>query len=139
MAGREDAMSSTVTSSARRRGLDHFEPEDVDPQVQRRLRGILEQIDYTAFASNKALIGQALGHVDASHFQHMAVAAAQARAQWVATAVAMTETAHTPSPEQIQKLAQMRSAYDELAEAYEALRRMVERGYVMFRAAPGSA
>ena len=130
-------MSSTVTSSFRRRGLDHFEPEDVDPQVQRRLRGTLEQIDYTAFASNKALIGQALGHIDATHFQHMAVAAAQARAQWVAAAVAMTETAHTPSPDQIAKLAQMRIAYEELAEAYEALRRMVERGYVMFRPASG--
>lgn len=132
-------MSSTVTSSSRRRGLDHFEPEDVDPQVQRRLRGILEQIDYTAFASNKALIGQALGHVDASHFQHMAVAAAQARAQWVAAAVTMTETAHAPAPDQIQKLAQMRSAYEELSAAYEAMRRMVERGYVMFRATQGPA
>jgi len=129
-------MSSTVTSSSRRRGLDHFEPEDVDPQVQRRLRGTLEQIDYTAFASNKALIGQALGHVDATHFQHMAVAAAQARAQWVAAAVAMTETAHTPAPDQITRLAQMRIAYEELAQAYEAMRRMVERGYVMFRPTP---
>ncbi|ALL13900.1 hypothetical protein [Caulobacter henricii] len=132
-------MSSTVTSSFRRRGLDHFEPEDVDPHVQRRLRGTLEQIDYTAFASNKALIGQALGHIDASHFQHMAVAAAQARAQWVAAAVAMTETSHTPPPDQIQKLAQMRTAYEELAEAYEAMRRMVERGYVSFKAAPVSS
>lgn len=131
-------MSSTVTSSSRRRGLDHFEPEDVDPQVQRRLRGTLEQIDYTAFASNKALIGQTLGHVDATHFQHMAVAAAQARAQWVAAAVAMTETAHTPAPDQIARLAQMRMAYEELAEAYEALRRMVERGYVMFRPTPAA-
>lgn len=131
-------MSSTVTSSTRRRGLDHFEPEDVDPQVQRRLRGTLEQIDYTAFASNKALIGQALGHVDAARFQHMAVAAAQARAQWVAAAVAMTETARAPSHEQIIKLAQMRMAYEELVEAYEALRRMVERGYITFHAAPGA-
>ena len=132
-------MSSTVTSSFRRRGLDHFEPADDDPQIQRRLRGTLEQIDYTAFASNKALIGQALGHVDATHFQHMAVAAAQARAQWVAAAVAMTEAAHTPTVEQITKLAHMRVAYEELAEAYEAMRRMVERGYVVFRATPGKS
>jgi len=126
-------MSSTVTSSSRRRGQDHFEPEDGDPQVHRRLRGYLEQIDYTAFASNKAVIGQTLGHVDAARFQHMAVAAAHARAQWVAAAVALTETTHTPSPEQIARLAQLRTAYDELAEAYEALRRMVERGYLAFR------
>jgi len=69
----------------------------------------------------------------------MAVAAAQARAQWVAAAVTMTETAHTPAPDQIQKLAQMRSAYEELSAAYEAMRRMVERGYVMFRATQGPA
>jgi hypothetical protein len=131
-------MSSTVTSSTRRRGLDHFEPEDVDPQTQRRLRGTLEQIDYTAFASNKALIGQTLSHVDATRFQHMAVATAQARAQWVAAAVAMTETPRIPSHEQVIKLAQMRMAYEELVEAYEALRRMVERGYITFQVTPAS-
>lgn len=131
-------MSSTVTNSSRRRGVDHFEPEDVDPQTQRRLRGMLEQIDYTAFASNKALIGQTLGHVDATRFQHMAVATAQARAQWVAAAVAMTETPRIPSHDQITKLAQMRMAYEELVEAYEALRRMVERGYITFQAAPAA-
>lgn len=130
-------MSSTVTSSFRRRGQDHFEPEDVDPQVQRRLRGCLEQIDYTAFASNKTVIGQSLGHVDAARFQHMAVAAAHARAHWVAAAVALTETSHTLSAEQTERLAQLRSGYEELAAAYEALRRMVERGYIAFRGTPG--
>jgi hypothetical protein len=54
-----------MTSSTRRTG-DHFEPNDVDPQVQRRLRGYLEQIDYTAFASNKAVLGATMGHADSS-------------------------------------------------------------------------
>lgn len=132
-------MSSTVTNNFRRRGQDHFEPADVDPQLQRRLRGNLEQIDYTAFASNKAVIGQTLGHIDVVRFQHMAVATAQARAHWVAAAVAMTETSHVPSAEQVAKLAQMRGAYEELAAAYEALRRMVERGYLNYRPAPGQS
>lgn len=39
-------MSSILTSSTRR-SRDHFEPQDSDPQEQRRLRGTLEQIDYT--------------------------------------------------------------------------------------------
>jgi hypothetical protein len=53
-------MSSTVTNRTRSRH-DHFEPQDIDPHAQRRLRGHLEQIDYTAYASNQAVIGQALG------------------------------------------------------------------------------
>jgi hypothetical protein len=128
-------MSSSVTSSFRRRGQDHFEPNDVDASAQRRLRGQLEQIDYTAFASNKAVIGQAVGHVDAARLQHMAVAAAHARARWVTTAMALTESNHMPTPEQTARLAHLRASYEELAEAYEGLRRMVERGYVVFRAA----
>ena len=123
-------MSVTRTSSVRR-GADHFQPEaTLDPQAQRRLRGQIEQIDYTAYASNREVIGQVLGQADAAKFQKLAVGAALARAQWVAEALALTETPHPLTAEQTAKLARMRSAYEELTEAYEAMRRMVERGYL---------
>ena len=77
--GRLESVMSIMTSSTRRTG-DHFEPTDVDPQVQRRLRGYLEQIDYTAFASNKAVLGATLARVEGERFQRLAVAAATARA-----------------------------------------------------------
>jgi hypothetical protein len=124
-------MSSTVTSSFRRTH-DHFEPQDADPQTQRRLRGHLEQIDYTAFASNTAVIAQVLGKSDGGKFQHLAVAAALARSRWVAEAVAMTEGGGAISAEQTSRLAALRAAYEELAEVYEAMRRMVERGYLTY-------
>ncbi|MDR7114893.1 hypothetical protein [Caulobacter sp. BE254] len=124
-------MSSTVTSSFRRTH-DHFEPQDTDPQTQRRLRGHLEQIDYTAFASNTAVIAQVLGKSDGGKFQHLAVAAALARSRWVAEAVAMTEGGAAIAPEQVARLATLRAAYEELAEVYEAMRRMVERGYLAY-------
>ena len=124
-------MSSTVTSSFRR-GHDHFEPQDADPQTQRRLRGQLEQIDYTAFASNTAVIAQVVGKSDSGKFQRLAVAAAMARARWVAEAVAMTEGGGAISAEQTSRLAALRAAYEELAEVYEAMRRMVERGYLTY-------
>ena len=127
-------MSTTRTSSFRRPGADHFEPEiSDDPQVQRRLRGQLEQIDYTAFASNREILGQALGAVDTQKFQRMAVAAACARAAWVGGAMAAAEAGHALTPEQVARLEHLRTAYNELTEAYEALRRMVERGYLSFR------
>lgn len=128
-------MSITRTSNVWRTN-EHFEPDDsLDPQAQRRLRGLLEQIDYTAYASNREIIGHALGHVDAQKFQKMAVAAAQARARWVVAAIAVTESGHAPGREKIEELAHLRQAYHELAEAYDALRRMVERGYTPFAAA----
>lgn len=127
-------MSVTRTSSVRRTS-DHFEPEaTLDPQAQRRLRGQIEQIDYTAYASNREVIGQVLGHADAEKFQKLAVGAALARAQWVAEALALTETPHPLTAEQTAKLSRMRAAYEELTEAYEAMRRMVERGYLSFGA-----
>lgn len=131
-------MSSTMTSSSRRRGQDHFEPDNLDPHEQRRLRGQLEQIDYTAFAANKALIGQILGSTDAARFQRLAVAAAQARAQWVAQALALSEIPHALTAEQTAGLTQKRTAYEELTEAYEAMRRMVERGYLDVRSGPAT-
>ncbi|NQE60401.1 hypothetical protein [Caulobacter sp. RHG1] len=124
-----------MTSSTRRVG-DHFEPSDVDPQVQRRLRGYLEQIDYTAFASNKAVLGATIPHADAERFQRLAVAAATARGRWVAEAATMTEAAATLTDAQVARLAHLRSAYEELSAVYEATRRMVERGYVAYRTPP---
>lgn len=125
-------MSVTRTSSVRRTS-DHFEPEAaLDPQAQRRLRGHIEQIDYTAYASNREVIGQVLGQADLAKFQKLAVAAALARSQWIAAAVAMTENPTPLSPEQAVKLTGLRTAYEELTEAYEGMRRMVERGYLSF-------
>lgn len=126
-------MSVTRTSNTRR-SHDHFEPEAMlDPQAQRRLRGQMERIDYTVFASNREVIGQALGHADAAMFQRLAVAGAQARAHWMAASLKVAESAHAPDAAQVAKLAQLRQAFEELTEAYEGLRRLVERGYLPFR------
>lgn len=127
---------SIMTSSTRRTG-DHFEPNDVDPQVQRRLRGYLEQIDYTAFASNKAVLGASIVHADAERFQRLAVAAATARAKWVAEASAMADAGATLSESQVARLTHLRSAFEELSAVYEATRRMVERGYIAYRPSQG--
>ena len=113
---------------------DHFVPEaDSDPNVQRKLRGHLEKIDYTAFASNREILAQALGPVDMEAFQRMAVACAVARAQWVKEAMTLSAEPAQLKPEQIKRLADLRNTYQELSSAYEGARRMVERGYLSFR------
>jgi len=120
---------------------DHFEPESMlDPHAQRRIRGHLEQVDYTAFAANQEVFGQGLGQATHQNFQRLALAAAKARGRWMLRALELTVTA--PSTEQANELTALRQAYEELSEAYEGLRRLVERGYITFQPAdpaPGPA
>ncbi len=127
-------MSSVRTSSYRRVAADHFEPSDaLDPIAAKRLRGQLEQIDYSAFAANREVIGKILDDVDVTKFQRLGAAAAMARARWVAEAMRLSEPARLMTAEETAKLTQLRASFEELTEAYEALRRMVERGYLPYR------
>ena len=97
-------MSSIVSSSSFGRS-ERFEPEPaLDPAEQRKLRGHLEQIDYAAFAANRTVVGQSLGRVDLSTFNL--------------------------SHDQVTQLGVLRRTFEELTEAYDAMRRMVERGYL---------
>jgi hypothetical protein len=130
----KNLMSTSRSSIYRRSGNDHFEPEiDSDPTSQRRLCGQLEQIDFTAFAANREIVSRSLGFADASKFQRLATATALARAAWVAEALAQTQVPNVLNVDQVTKLHNLRSAFEELSEAYEAARRMVERGYLPFR------
>lgn len=128
-------MSVTRTSTVRS-SSDHFQPEmNDDPQAQRRLRGQLEQIDYTAFIANREAIAATLGQVSAARFEKLAIATARARAEWTAAALALADTGRALSAAESNALTLMRETFMELSEAYEALRRMVERGYLTYEPA----
>lgn len=127
-------MSFTMTSTVRKVS-DHFEPEAaLDPQQQRALRGHLEQIDFAAFAANREIVAKTLSPADLEQFQRLAVAAAHARARWLSASIAMSKKADGLSPQDVQQIATLRTAYEELTEAYNGLRRLVERGYLPYRA-----
>ena len=123
---------SSVTRSRRLVG-DHFEPDDnADPRAQKQLRGHLEQIDYTAYAANRKVMSAAIGDAEVQQFERLGLAASYARAKWVATALAVSDRGAPPSNADIETLATLRRAYEELTAAYDALRRMVERGYLSY-------
>lgn len=129
-------MSFTMTSTVRKVS-EHFEPEAaLDPQQQRALRGHLEQIDFAAFAANREIVAKTLGNADLDQFQRLAVAAAHARTRWLSASIALSRKADTPTPQDVQQVAHLRTAYEELTEAYNGLRRLVERGYLPYRAKP---
>lgn len=126
---------SVRATNLRRTSGEHFQPDDpADAKAQRHLRGALEQIDYAAFAANKEVMGATLRHASLGHFQRLGKAVAQARALWTATALAMSESGRAPSAGEVAELGRLRTAYEELAAAYDGLRRMVERGYLTYSA-----
>ena len=122
-------------SSIRARSQDDlFVPEaETNPATQRKLRGQLELIDYTAFASNGAIMSQIVGTMDNGRFQRLAVAASHARARWVAKALELTANSHDVTPEQTRQLQDLRQTFEELTEVYDAARRLIERGYIAFQ------
>jgi hypothetical protein len=123
-------MSAMLTTPHPR---DHFEPEAaLSPEEQRKLRGRLERVDYAAFAANVKVIRESLGPATLAKFEQLATTTARARARWVAATLAMVEQSASLQPEQAAELATLRAAYEELSQAYEAMRRMVERGYLGF-------
>jgi len=127
-------MSSIVSNVSHARS-ERFEPEPaLDPSEQRKLRGHLEQIDYAAFAANRAIVAKSMGRVELSAFEHLAVAAAHARTRWVIAATAATGKGADLTQDQVVQLGGLRRAFEELTEAYDAMRRMVERGYLSYHA-----
>ena len=124
-------MAMTKNSLPWRIATDHFEPSDSgDPKAQRQVHGKLEQIDYTAYEANRKAAAISLGNVNLGTFEKLAADTARARCEWMAAAVAAIDGSHPLGSEQIKRVAELRASYDELAEAYSALRRMVERGYL---------
>jgi hypothetical protein len=114
-------------------GQEHFKPSLVsDPQEQRRLHAHLERIDLAAFEANRIVLARTIGRIDGAHMKRLASMAALARANWVSQVMVMSERGVAPDEKQIEQLAVLRKTFLELSESYEAMRRMVERGYLCY-------
>jgi hypothetical protein len=77
-------------------------------------------------------VGATLNKIDGKAFQRLGVAAAQARTRWVATALTAAESGQPLSRAQVDQLAELRRSYEEISDVYEAMRRLVERGYLAY-------
>ena len=128
---------SSIHAGYKRTDNDHFHPDgSADPGEQRRRRGQLEQIDYTAYACNQTVVAKTLGKAGPADFQAMAMATARARAAWVAAGLKVAQAPNSPDAAALQRLSTLRRTYEELVEVYEAARRMVERGYLAYETQP---
>lgn len=129
-------MSIIKTSTSYRSATDHFEPEpSLDASDQRKLRGHLEQIDYAAYDADVRVLQKAIGDISVTRVRALAHSVARARAEWVQTALTLSAAGRAPTAEEVARLGERRTAFEELREAYEGVRRMIERGYLTYNPA----
>ena len=131
-------MAAIRTPGGAGHAPEHIQPStSASPPLLRRIHAQLEQIDYMTYACNREVVSHHpdLATTNAETFERLALGAAVTRVRWISKAVAIT-AGGSPSPAQTLELTELRCAYQELADAYEALRRMVERGYVTYSGPP---
>ncbi|WP_374305227.1 hypothetical protein [Ferrovibrio sp.] len=111
--------------------VDHFVSKDMlDRESARKLQKFLEEIEMGIFSANREVMRKAVPELTRESFMAFAVRVAEARARYVKIALELSGIAN-PSPEDIARLKAAREANDEMVHAFEAAKRVIERGYTI--------
>jgi hypothetical protein len=111
--------------------VDHLVSKDMlDRESQRKLQKFLEEIEMAIFSANREVMKKAVPELTRESFMAFAVRVAEARARYLKVALELSTNAN-PAPEDISRLKAAREANDELVQAFEATKRVIERGYTI--------
>jgi hypothetical protein len=101
--------------------------EQLDQKRRHEWLRLKEELELAVVHANReALARLAIGR---DTLLRVAVTAAELRAEHLCKAVALGSVRH-PSPAQVEEVGAARRAFEEVSEAFEALERVIERGYV---------
>lgn len=111
--------------------VDHLVSKDMlDRESQRKLQKFLEEVEMAIFSANREVLKKAVPELTRDSFMAFAVRVAEARARYLKVALEMSAKAN-PTAEDIAQLRAAREANDELVQAFEATKRVIERGYTI--------
>jgi len=102
---------------------------ELDREKRHALQRFSERMDRTIIEANQTVLQAKLPDVTFDTMTRLAVRIAELRAGYLAKALAVAETPGIPSAAALDELQQHRVAFDELRDAFEALERVIERGY----------
>ena len=109
--------------------VDHLLSKDMlDRDVARKLQKFLEEVEMAIFSANREVIHKAVPELNRDSFMAFAVRVAEARARYIKIALELSAKSN-PSTEDIARLKAARESNDELVHAFEATKRIIERGY----------
>lgn len=111
--------------------IDHLVTKEMlDRDTHRKLQKFLEEIEMAIFSANREVMKKAVPELTRDAFMAFAVRVAEARARYLKIALELSANA-SPSAEDIARLKAAREANDELLHAFEATKRVIERGYTL--------
>lgn len=111
--------------------VDHFVTKDMlDRESQRKLQKFLEDVEMSIFTANREVMKKAVPELTRESFVAFSVRVAEARARYIKIALELSAKAN-PTPDDIAHLRKAREANDELLQAFEATKRVIERGYTL--------
>jgi hypothetical protein len=99
-----------------------------DTALLRRQRTFIDEIERSIRAANREILHQRIPQLDQQSFVKMAHHVARLRASYLEAALASESDPSTAS--WVTLLREQREAYEEAREAFDALQRAIERGYV---------
>ncbi len=102
----------------------------LDKDARRRLNQQLEQIEKAIFDANERTLRTKVPSLDRDNFVHFAGLVADTRANYIKMALEISRLSIQPDASIVQELKRQREAYEELLAAFEAMQRVIERGYV---------
>ncbi len=108
--------------------------DELDKQRRQGLLRLREELDRTIMSANQEILRRKLPGFDRDALTRMAVRIAELRAVYLAKALEISASTGVPNAETLDALTHARQAYDELRGAYEALERVIERGYIQVSA-----
>lgn len=124
-------MSSKLAGTFKPKRVEHLMSDDLlDRDARRALTKFTEGLEVAIFEANKEIISRKLGDLHRENFLRLAVKVAEARTEYVRLAMELARGEGLPRPVDVERLGALRTTYDELVAAFEAMERIVERGYL---------
>ncbi len=111
--------------------VDHLVTKEMlDRDSHRKLQKFLEEIEMAIFSANREVMKKAVPELTRESFMAFAVRVAEARARYLKIGIELSAIAN-PTADDIARLKAAREANDELLHAFEATKRVIERGYTL--------
>lgn len=125
-------MAGRVIGFAETEKVDHLMTREMlDKRALHALAAFRDEVEMAIFSANTEIIGRETPGLTRDSFMKLAVAVAEARARYIKVAIELAATAGKKPPrEMIDALAEARRAYDEIMHAFQAVERVIERGYI---------
>jgi hypothetical protein len=125
-------MAGRVIGFTETEKVDHLmSREMLDKRALHALAAFREEVEMAIFSANTEIIGRETPNLTRDTFLKLAVAVAEARARYIKVGTEVAAMAGKKPPrEMIDSLAEARRAYEEITHAFQAVERVIERGYI---------